>query len=83
MTTVKPRGPTPSLIGSTNGRPRRAEVLHKSTCYRCKAVLPAGLSCIEIPKLGGAYSSAKRVCDQCFQGILQKTSEDLEEIKAL
>jgi hypothetical protein len=83
MTKINPKGPTPSLIGSTNGRPRRTTVIRKSTCYRCHAELLAGHSCIEIPKLDGAYSTPKRVCDECFQGILRKTAVDLEEIKAL
>jgi hypothetical protein len=45
--------------------------------------LPAGQACIEIPKLGAGYSTAKRVCDECFQGIIQKTSQDLDELRAL
>lgn len=83
MTKIKPRGPVPSLIGSTNGRPRRVTVKRKSTCYRCHAELLSGDACIEIPKLGEAFATTKRVCDECFQGILEKTSEDLEEIKVL
>jgi hypothetical protein len=27
---------------------------------------------LEIPKLGAAYSSSKRVCEECFQVIIQK-----------
>ncbi len=83
MTKTKPRGPTPSLIGGTNGKPRRAAVLRKSSCYRCQDDLVAGTDCIEIPKLGGGYSTVKRVCDQCYAGIIQKTAEDLEALKTL
>lgn len=83
MTKTTPRGPTPSLIGSTNGRPRRATVARKSKCYRCHVDLLAGQACIEIPKLGGGYSTARRVCNGCFQGIIQKTSQDLDELRAL
>jgi hypothetical protein len=83
MTKMKPRGPVPSLIGSTNGRPRRVAVLKKSECSRCHGPFIAGQTCIAIPTLGSAYSTARRVCDECFEGILQKTYEDLEEIKAL
>ena len=67
MTKTKPRGPTPSLIGSTNGRPRRATVVKKSKCYRCNDELSAGYECIEIPKVGTGFSSARRVCDVCFR----------------
>jgi hypothetical protein len=71
------------LIGSTNGRPKRVPVLKKSKCSRCHEPLVAGQTCIEIPKLGAAYSTSKRVCDGCFQQILQKTREDMEEINGL
>jgi hypothetical protein len=83
MTRIKPRGPTPSLIGSTNGRPRRAPVLKKSKCYRCQDELPTGQDCIEIPKVGSGFSSARRVCKECFKAILEKTKQDLQEIMAL
>lgn len=42
-----------------------------------------GTTCIEIPKLGQAYSTDRRVCEVCFQLILTKTEEDLAEVKKL
>lgn len=83
MNKVKPRGPVPSLIGGTNGRPKRVTVQRKSTCSRCQTPWVAGESCIQIPTLGNAYSSSKRVCDHCFRGILRKTSEDLKALETL
>jgi hypothetical protein len=83
MTKKTPRGPVPSLIGGTNGRPQRAQVKKKSYCYRCNDGILAGTSCIEIPKLGAGFTSKKRVCEACFQAILQKTTQDLEEVRAL
>lgn len=83
MKKLKPKGPTPSLIGSTNGRPRRIDILGKSKCSRCHTALAAGTTCVAIPKLGTGYSCLKRVCDDCFQQILQKTAEDLEAVKAI
>jgi len=83
MTKTKPRGPTPSLIGGSNGRPRRASVVRKSSCQRCHAELLAGATCIEIPQLGGAYTNRRRICDACFQEIIKKTSDDLEEVKTI
>lgn len=77
----KTRGPVPSLIGGTNGRPRRVSVQGKSKCSRCHVPFAVGDTCITIPKLGGAYSNDKRVCNECFQEILKKTSEDLDAIK--
>lgn len=83
MTKSSPRGPTPSLIGGTNGRPKRVSVTRLSKCYRCDADLLGGTECIAIPKLGGAYSTAKRCCDTCFQLILAKTESDLAHLKIL
>jgi len=80
----KPRGPVPSLIGGTNGRPERVPVKNNGyECSRCHAPFVAGQTCVAIPKLGAAYSSAKRICDDCYKHILQKTCEDLEELKAI
>ena len=73
----------PSLIGGSNGRPKRVDVQRQSKCSRCHVPFMAGETCIEIPKVGGAYSSAKRVCDECFQDILKKTGEDFEEVREL
>ena len=79
----KPRGPVPSLISGASGRPKRITVRRQSECSRCHAPFAAGDRCIAIPKPGGAYSTKKRVCKECFQQILEKTAEDLEVIKAL
>lgn len=83
MTKTSPRGPTPSLIGGTNGRPKRVPVTRLSKCYRCSDDLVAGTQCIEIPKLGTAYSTSRRCCDACFALILTKTEADLAELKML
>lgn len=85
MTTKKktPRGPVPSLIGSSNGRPKQVEVKRSCVCYRCNSGISAGTKCIEIPKLGTGFASSKRVCDECFQEIVDKTYKDLQEIQNL
>ena len=83
MTKIKPRGPVPSLIGSTNGRPKRVDVLKKSECSRCHVTFEKGQTCVAIPQLGTGYSSDRRVCDECFQEIILKTTEDLEAAKAI
>ena len=83
MNRRKPRGPVPSLIGGANGRPKRVPVQRRSKCSRCHTTFASGKTCIAIPQLGGAYSTAKRVCVECFQQILEKTAEDFEKIKAL
>jgi hypothetical protein len=71
------------LIGGTNGRPKRADVGKLSHCYRCNAGLLKGTTCVEIPQLGQAYSTARRVCDDCFELILSKTEEDLDKLRQL
>lgn len=73
----------PSLIGSSNGRPKRVQVLKASACSRCHADFVAGQTCIAIPKLGSGYSTPKRVCELCFQQILEKTAADFDAVKAL
>lgn len=42
-----------------------------------------GESCIEIPKLGGAYANPKRYCDDCFKQILKKTTDDILQISVI
>lgn len=83
MSKKKPKGKTPSLIGGTNGRPRLAEIKKLSHCYRCNEDLLAGTTCVEIPELGTGYSSARRVCDECYGLILSQTSTDLEAARQL
>jgi hypothetical protein len=83
MAKASPKGPTPSLIGGTNGRPKRVVVTRLSKCYRCGDDLVAGTQCIGIPKLGTAYSTSRRCCDACFALILAKTETDLAELKML
>ena len=73
----------PSLIGGTNGRPKRVAVKKQSKCSRCHVPFAAGDTCISIPKVGGAYSNAKRVCGECFQRILEKTAQDFDKVKEL
>lgn len=78
-----PKGRVPSLIGGTNGRPVRVDVLHRSKCYRCDDELVAGTSCIAIPRVGGGFANKRRVCDSCYQAILKQTSDHLEELRRL
>lgn len=83
MSKVKRRGPVPSLIGGSNGRPKRIEVKGPSKCSRCEAALSKGQLCIAIPNLRSSFNNDVRYCDGCFQDVLRKTEEDLEELKKL
>jgi len=77
----KPRGKTPSLIGSSNGRPKRVIVKRKSKCCRCHKDICPGQDCFGIPKTGAGFSSLKRFCKECFENIITQTRKDLEDIK--
>jgi len=77
-----PRGKTPSLIGSTNGRPHTATVQRLCACVRCGQGLVAGTTCFEIPRLG-RFVKNRRHCRDCYDKILNKTQEDLAELRAI
>jgi len=79
----KPKGRTPSLIGSSNGRPERVIVKRTSQCSRCHKDINSGQDCFGIPKVGLGFNSLKRFCPECFQNIIEQTYKDLEEIKKL
>lgn len=83
MTKAKARGTTPSLIGSSNGRPTRSTAKKLCSCSRCHENLVAGTPCVDIPKVGGAFVSSRRVCNDCFEKIIQKTQEDLDALKQI
>ena len=78
----KPKGRNPSLIGGSNGRPKRANVKRRGECSRCHCTLEAGTDCFEIPKVGGGggFTRQKRYCQECFKNILRTTAEDLNEM---
>ena len=79
----KPRGPVPSLIGSTLGTPRRVPIKKQCDCKRCGAPLVAGQDCVAIPQLGGGFVNLRRYCEECFKAILGKTQSDLDELANL
>jgi hypothetical protein len=81
MINKKPKGKTPSLIGLSNGRPKRVIVERKCVCFRCESDIENGQECYGIPKIQGGFTVLKRYCKACFENILQQTYKDLEEIK--
>ena len=83
MKNNNPRGKTPSLIGSTNGKPKKVAVKRKSKCNRCQSDILTGQDCFSIPKVGSGFKSEKRYCTTCFQKIIEQTEKDLENIKNL
>ncbi len=76
----KPKGKTPSLIGSTLGRPIKGIAAGKSHCKRCDTSILKDKECWEIPQLGGSFSPCGRYCDDCFRLILEQTKADLDAL---
>jgi hypothetical protein len=82
MKSGKPKGKTPSLIGSTLGAPRKRLVQRESHCKRCNTSMSKGTECPEISQLGGSFSNYKPYCDDCFRAILEQTKADLDALFA-
>lgn len=76
-----PKGKTPSLIGSSNGRPERSIAQRKCKCARCNRELMKNDICFDIPKLGQAFTSSKRFCRICYEQVLEQTEKDLNQLK--
>ena len=83
MTNKILRGKTPSLIGSSNGRPCRVDVKQKSKCKRCGCDIGAGQDCFGIPKAGSGFTNIHRYCKQCYMNIIEQTRKDLEKASKL
>ncbi len=83
MTSKKPKGRTPSLISSSNGKPKRITIERKTKCCRCSCSIVVGQDCFGIPKSGSGFSTTKKYCKDCFQKVLEQTHKDLEDVKNL
>ena len=79
----KPKGKTPSLIGSTNGKPVPVDVSRKSECRRCHSEIQKGEKCIGIPDLNTGFNTVRRYCKVCYENIIIQTQKDLDELKLL
>ena len=78
-----PRGKTPSLIGSSLGRPDLATAGKRSPCSRCDADILMGQRCYDVPQPLKKFSSTRRFCTVCFKTVLEKTRQDLAALEAL
>ncbi len=78
-----PKGKTPSLIGFSNGRPDRVDVLRKSECYRCGEDILPGSDCFDIPKKSAGFTKECRYCKGCYEKILAQTQEELTLLKSI
>lgn len=82
-TTPLPKGKTPSLIGSSLGRPEVATAGKRCACSRCEAVIPMGERCYDVPQPSKPFSRTRRFCVPCFKNVLDKTKEDLTEMESM
>lgn len=78
-----PKGKTPSLIGSTLGRPARNTCGRKTPCSRCRTHIEKGDVCYDVPQLRKPHSTTRRFCARCYGGVLKQTRADLNKLEAL
>lgn len=78
-----PKGPTPSLIGSSLGRPQAASAGKRCDCSRCGGAIAMGERCYDVPQPSQPFSSRRRFCTACFRKVLEKTRRDIAEIESL
>ncbi len=78
-----PRGKTPSLIGSSLGRPRKETCGRETPCSRCKKPISKGEDCYDVPQPQKPHSATRRFCADCFVGVLEQSKLDLEKLEAL
>ena len=78
-----PKGKTPSLIGSTLGRPATKTCGRKTPCSRCQAVIHKRDVCYDVPQLRKPHSATRRFCANCFHEVLHQTRKDLDKLEAL
>ncbi|MFO0570166.1 MAG: hypothetical protein U0263_31270 [Polyangiaceae bacterium] len=78
-----PKGKTPSLIGSSLGRPRSAVAGKTSPCSRCHEDIAMGEKCYDVPQPQKKFASTRRFCGSCYRDVLEQTRRDLTEVEAL
>lgn len=81
--TNMPKGKTPSLIGFSNGRPSRVNVLRKSRCCRCQGEVLVGDPCFNIPKKSSGFTKECRYCKGCYEKVLEQTRSDVARLEIL
>lgn len=78
-----PKGKTPSLIGSSLGRPADVVAGKLCSCSRCKRNIVKGEKCFDVPQPQAKFSSSRRFCRACFADVLGQTKSDLARLDAL
>lgn len=78
-----PKGKTPSLIGSSLGRPVAAVAGKLCYCSRCDASIMMDEKCYDVPQPSKSFSRPRRFCPVCFEAVLEQTRRDVAELKDL
>ncbi len=78
-----PKGKTPSLIGSSLGRPAAVTAKRSSPCSRCDADIALGEMCYDVPQPAKKFRRTRRFCASCFATVLERTKQDLAELEGL
>ena len=78
-----PKGKTPSLIGSSLGRPKVDTAGKSLSCSRCGVGVPKGAKCYVVPQPSKPFNSPRRFCPACFQMVLEQSKKDLQELESL
>lgn len=79
----KARGKTPSLIGSSLGRPKMVAAGKRTPCSRCGADIAMGDKCFDVPRPDKPFNSSRRFCTECFSLVLEQTKTDLALLETL
>lgn len=77
----KPKGKTPSLIGSSLGMVKTATANKKCGCSRCGRELLMGDPCFDVQQTNKPFNSTRRFCVTCFRNVLAQTKLDLTELE--
>ena len=78
-----PKGKTPSLIGSSLGRPEVVTAGRRCPCSRCDAPILKDEKCYDVPQPSKQFRNTRRFCAECFASVLAKTKEDLAALEKL
>lgn len=79
---AKPKGPTPSLLSISTGKPS-AYVCGKTTsCDRCKTKIATGERCYKIPKIKSGFTARPLFCVGCTKLIIEKTKSEIAAVEA-
>jgi hypothetical protein len=75
------KGKTPSLIGSSLGRPSKETCGRETPCSRCKQPIQKGDACFDVPQPQKPHASTRRFCVKCFRCVLEQTKSDVAEFE--